>query len=1437
MYNLLPEFILENYKNNNFEGSFDAITMFMDISGFTSMTEKLMKGEKEGAEILSELLLNIFKPTVKEVYSNNGFISNYAGDSFTSFFLNPKKTPISETAENVLNCGISIINHFRNSGLYKTKYGRFKLTVRIGISFGNNDWAIIGNEFKSFYFRGEGVNGCSEVQSKAEKNEIVFDSKFAKLLNSKLKFKFEKQKYHFKVKDYSSNLIKIDTKEIVNDSPLAKQIFSKKFFPDTVLSASQNGEFRNVASVFISFKSQLSKDLIDKLFNVIIESINHYNGYLKDIDFGDKGGIIVCYFGAPVSNEDDINRAVSFIKSVIFRKSINELPLNLKFGVTYGRVFTGFIGSEERTQYTVVGDKVNLASRFLSKANDNEVWVSNEVFNIIKNKEIFQYSGKYRFKGFTKLIPVYILKFEDNNFHIKEPDLNSKNQVSDLMIGRDDDQRNLNYYVDEILKKNTPGIVNIIGEAGIGKTKLIREFKKNYIQSNDICWLYCYTSEISKFPLSPFKYLLNNFFKQTSSNTNEENKRIFDNILDIIDKHLENKSIENKYIENKAVQIRSELERTRSVLAAMIDIRWENSFFEKLDPSLRLENFQFAFCNLIIAECMIQPVIIEIEDIHWLDKDSTSLINMLINNIPDIQLVIITSTRQSVKLNNLLKNDTVSKLHYNIELKYFHIENIKNLAFKFLNKQIDDIAAQHILDSTNGNPYFAEQLILDYKERNFWKIDNNIYSLIDYDKKILPSTINNILISRFDKLTEDVKIIVQSASVLGREFEESVLIGMFNNSEGIRNQIKIAVEENIWFADSFGKYKFIHGLLQESLYSMQMNSALSELHLRAAESIKKLNYKKLSQNLLEQIAYHLGIGHGIVDHLKKPVFLKSKLKDNRFTNIVNEYIRLQCNIADEYKKEYQNDNALELYDLIENILKKQAYSSEIIEILFKKAEILSVISKWEEAKIIINSAKKYSVILDDKYRIEISNKYMANLLYLQNEYDKSLALYESCRIYFVSNNNSIELLNILNGIGKIYLEKGDYKNSFNVFKEQLKTALKFNADDFIVKAYFNLGNNYRRIGEYKESLNYLKKIYPYFKKISDENFLADLYIEEAIVNFYMGENNQALNKFKKALKVFSKIGNRRGYYRTLGNMGNILIVKNESQKAFELFKQQIKYYKTVNELSGLSVSYFNLGVGLMDIGKFNEAIKYFKLQSDIDKKLKRTDRIANSYSNMAQIYNQTGQYSRALKLHYKQFLIDKRSSNKEGILRATVNIADVYRDSGDTDNALKFYKKGYVLSLKFSIKKDFEYIVKNYSEILSQKGKLKESIKICSDFLSVKKSNKINCSEVFKFIILKNKLLLELNKITEKKIKITDKHSVFFRNLIKNMEALINHFDNKEYTAFAYLDLFELNNLLSDNNIDLNFKNHFNRKSYFLFNELYSKIPQKIYSDKLEELK
>ena len=90
MHNLIPDFILNNYKNNILKGEMDAFTMFIDVSGFTSLTENLMRGGSEGAEVLSNILKNIFKSNINHVYEYGGFISTFAGDAtpFSTAFTN-----------------------------------------------------------------------------------------------------------------------------------------------------------------------------------------------------------------------------------------------------------------------------------------------------------------------------------------------------------------------------------------------------------------------------------------------------------------------------------------------------------------------------------------------------------------------------------------------------------------------------------------------------------------------------------------------------------------------------------------------------------------------------------------------------------------------------------------------------------------------------------------------------------------------------------------------------------------------------------------------------------------------------------------------------------------------------------------------------------------------------------------------------------------------------------------------------------------------------------------------------------------------------------------------------------------------------------------------------------------------------------------------------
>ncbi len=244
MKNLLPDFILENYKNNVFEGRMNAFTIFSDISGFTPMTEKLMEKGNEGAEILSEILKKVFKPTVKCVYNSGGFITNFAGDSFTSLIpLSAGMKNSNGYPENALRCSNNILNEIKNLSSVKTGYGEVDLKVRIGMSVGNVEWGIIGREFKSFYFRGEAINDCAEAQQKTTVNEILFHNNIYRLFKNK-SIQFSRKGKYYYLRDLSLIQEQAAPQKFFQSSDLTKQIFSKNFIPETVFSVKEEGEFR-----------------------------------------------------------------------------------------------------------------------------------------------------------------------------------------------------------------------------------------------------------------------------------------------------------------------------------------------------------------------------------------------------------------------------------------------------------------------------------------------------------------------------------------------------------------------------------------------------------------------------------------------------------------------------------------------------------------------------------------------------------------------------------------------------------------------------------------------------------------------------------------------------------------------------------------------------------------------------------------------------------------------------------------------------------------------------------------------------------------------------------------------------------------------------------------------------------------------------------------
>ncbi|HNG90553.1 MAG TPA: adenylate/guanylate cyclase domain-containing protein, partial [Saprospiraceae bacterium] len=368
------------------------------------------------------------------------------------------------------------------------------------------------------------------------------------------------------------------------------------FLPREVFENQGIGEFRNVVSVFLSFDGVDTHAALNHFCTVVLEQCANFGGYLKEIDFGDKGGVIFSIFGAPISFENNVERALEFIVAV--QDELQDLEsltgARYRIGLASGLAFAGVIGSQERCQYAAAGARVNLGARLMMKAAWGEVMADE---NVQKNRNFkFNHRGEGYYKGFEKPIPSYVLVGRN---------LAGRASFSGDYFGRETELQQLADFAAPLRRGEFAGVAYVFGEAGIGKSRMSFELRRRLRESMALSWFTCSSDQILRKPFNPFIYFLKNYFDQSPENTLSRNRELFEqNFIE-----LQYELTESTHPEADAV--RREINRTQSVLAAMLGIQYPGSLWEQLDARGRYQNALAAMANLFVAESLMQPVVIE----------------------------------------------------------------------------------------------------------------------------------------------------------------------------------------------------------------------------------------------------------------------------------------------------------------------------------------------------------------------------------------------------------------------------------------------------------------------------------------------------------------------------------------------------------------------------------------------------------------------------------------------------------------------------------------------------------------------------------------------------------------------------------------------------------------------------------------------------------
>ncbi len=1182
---LIPDFILKNYNSKKDSGSFYAFSMFIDISGFTNMTQNLMKNGKEGAEILSEMINDIFSPSIKKIYSHGGFITTFAGDAFTAVFpTNNFKMP--------LNAAIFTRDEFVKKGKISTKYGSFALSVKIGLSYGKINWQIITNNTQhAFYFMGEAINNCAKSEHQARSNEIIFDEHFKTNIEDESNLVYNKitEKYY---------ILKNKTYDMQNEIEIIPLEYDQsKFIPQTILNSNFKGEFREIVSCFISFeKTPNLKENLSKM----IDLSYRYGGYFNKIDFGDKGGIALVIFGAPIAQENLFNRACEFSLAL---SKMGNFPTRI--GMTFGTVFTGFVGSPYRMEYTALGMVVNLSARFAMFARFGEILIDNPILENIKNDYSYEELGEKDFKGFSKPIKVFRL--------IKKISSHIKPAFKDKMTGRKQELDTLYKFVLPIFeRKKSPGIIYIDGVAGIGKTRLIDALKQKIIKEknlndDDFVWLFMPCDEILKKSFNPIIYALQDYFSQSGDDDAYERKKSFEKKYSSIIRAIKDKNI------------KEDLQTAKSLIGGLLDLHWKNSIYEQLDAKNRYENTIYALKTFIQVQTIKasenntvkRPVILEIDDAHWIDVDTKKWIETLVENISDHPITIIAGCR-FLDNGSKFTFDTSDIPNKRIELTRFDNETaklfIKRKLNMALNKKINDIDEKIfdlVIEKSEGNPFYIEQIILYLTEKQI--IDGN-GKLISKNISSIPTKINSIIVARIDRLTEDIKTTIKTASVLGKEFYLNILSKMLktqniiNEEDNINKIITKCEKEDIIAHIKELKYVFKHALIRDTVYEIQLRQRLRKLHKLAAETINEI-YKDNLDSHYDDLSYHYEnaeeFNKAIYTLTKAIAFAKKNFRNNKALELTNKKISIYENHID---------------------LKNEEYFQDYILTLLGKKYLLQLLGKIDEAEQIIDKIKKSAENISNLEILARIQLDYANLLKFKGKFSQSLEYLNSAYSLFKKINHK-EMLGLVHlDLGIVNFRLGNIDNAFEHFNSELEIFKELNIKSKIAEAYGNLGVMYRYVGNFEKAMYYLNKQMEIARILNDKIQLARIYSNIGWVNEGLNNFNEAIKYYRDAIEINQKLGLKLEVTRILDNMGFLYQELGNPNEAIIYHNKAQKIAKQTNDIESLINIYANLGHAYKNLQQFEKAIENYNLGIDLSLKNTLNYPLPELYIGIGEVY-------------------------------------------------------------------------------------------------------------------------------------------------------------------------------------------------------------------------
>ena len=569
--------------------------------------------------------------------------------------------------------------------------------------------------------------------------------------------------------------------------------------------------------------------LMRTLSKLMDDAVREQGGVVQSF----TGDGIMAVFGAPVAFEDAPLRACRAALSIMQKLKTAGADLEaklgvrpqLRIGINTGAAVVGQVQGGSDASVTVLGDTVNFAARLQVIAEPGTVFISEATHRLVQGMIDANFEGEHAIKGKSESQKVYRLEA------IRPGATRFEAAVSrglSAFVGREHELEVLERALAEA-RLQLRGI-DLVAEPGMGKSRLLHEFRQRIGKDAFVPSGSC-SPDGQQTAFLPFIEVVRGSFRVSAGEPEKDVAQKLDMGLTTLGLH----SIRNV-----------------GLLLHLLGLTVPDGALTGLDGVLIGLRTRELLQRLLEARCRLSPVVLVIEDLHWIDGASAELLGQIIESEAKLRLLLLT-TRRPEYVPPWLDRTAVTK----INLEPLPVEDVRRLVRARLGAWVlSEALVRQVAEKAEGNPLFAEEIVSFLIERGVLRSTG---ATLDYDAgavaAALPGSVQSLLTARVDRLAPNDRALLQAASVIGRRFDPE-LLGVAVGETNIDARLaKIQALDLIRHETRSSDYAFKHALVRDALYQSLLSELRKSLHLKIAEEIERRSGNRLTE-VAEVLAHH-----------------------------------------------------------------------------------------------------------------------------------------------------------------------------------------------------------------------------------------------------------------------------------------------------------------------------------------------------------------------------------------------------------------------------------------------------------------------------------------------------------------------------------------------------------------------------------------------------